>query len=417
MSNIYTFTSESVSEGHPDKICDQISDAILDALIEKEYEYGKAHNISQTNGVYDNVRALRSACETLATTGTVFVTGEIRTNCYVDVQSIVREVVESIGYNRAKFGFDCQTCGVINAIHEQSPDIALGVDNSIEFRDFEATDYYDRIGAGDQGSVFGFASSETPTYMPMPIYLAHKMCAKLRDLRKSGEIGYLRPDAKTQVSVAYDGSKPVGVSSVVISTQHSEAAKQSDISDDVVELVIKPVLEEADFLMPSKDQIYINPTGRFVVGGPMGDSGLTGRKLIVDTYGGAARHGGGAFSGKDPTKVDRSASYAARYAAKNIVASGAADKCEIQISYAIGISHPVSICVNCFGTEKVSVNRLEDCVKHIFDLRPAAIIDELDLWKPIYRKTTNYGHFGRELPDFKWEKIDKVQEIKNFLEG
>lgn len=417
MSNIYTFTSESVSEGHPDKICDQISDAILDALIEKEYEYGKAHNISQTNGVYDNVRALRSACETLATTGTVFVTGEIRTNCYVDVQSIVREVVESIGYNRAKFGFDCQTCGVINAIHEQSPDIALGVDNSIEFRDLEVTDYYDRIGAGDQGSVFGFASSETPTFMPMPIYLAHKMCAKLRDLRKSGEIGYLRPDAKTQVSVDYDGSKPVGVSSVVISTQHSEAAHQSEIRNDVVELVIKPVLEEAEFLMPPEDQIYINPTGRFVVGGPMGDSGLTGRKLIVDTYGGAARHGGGAFSGKDPTKVDRSASYAARYAAKNIVASGAAEKCEIQISYAIGISHPVSICVNCFGTEKVSANRLEDCVKHVFDLRPAAIIDDLDLWKPIYRKTTNYGHFGRELPDFKWEKIDKVQEIKNFIEG
>lgn len=417
MSDIYTFTSESVSEGHPDKICDQISDAIVDALIEKEYEYGKSHNMPQTNGIYDNVRALRSACETLATTGTVFVTGEIRTNCYVDVQSIVREVVESIGYNRAKFGFDCQTCGVINAIHEQSPDIALGVDNSIEFRGQSSIDLYDRIGAGDQGSVFGFASSETPTYMPMPIYLAHKMCAKLRDLRKSGEIGYLRPDAKTQVSVDYDGNKPVGVSSVVVSTQHSESAEQIEIRNDVVERVIKPVLEEAEFLMPPEDFIYINPTGRFVVGGPMGDSGLTGRKLIVDTYGGAARHGGGAFSGKDPTKVDRSASYAARYIAKNIVASGATEKCEIQISYAIGISHPVSICVNCFGTEKVNPQKLEDCVKHIFDLRPAAIIDELDLWKPIYRKTTNYGHFGRELPDFNWEKLDKAQLIKTYLEG
>lgn len=415
MSDIYTFTSESVSEGHPDKICDQISDAILDALIEKEYEYGKAHNISQTNGIYDNVRALRSACETLVTTGTVFVTGEIRTNCYVDVQSIVREVVESIGYNRAKFGFDCQTCGVINAIHEQSPDIALGVDNSIEFRGQSKIDLYDRIGAGDQGSVFGFASNEAPNLMPMPIYLAHKMCARLRNLRKASELDYFRPDAKTQVSVDYVGNRPVGVSSVVISTQHSEAAKQEQIRRDVIEKVIMPVLDKVGFLMPPENQIYINPTGRFVVGGPMGDSGLTGRKLIVDTYGGAARHGGGAFSGKDPTKVDRSASYAARWAAKNIVASGAADKCEIQISYAIGISHPVSICVNCFGTEKVSAKQLEDCVRHVFDLRPAAIIDELDLWRPIYRLTTNYGHFGRELPEFKWEKLDKVQDIKSYL--
>lgn len=415
MSDIYTFTSESVSEGHPDKICDQISDAILDALIEKEYEYGKVHNISQTNGIYDNVRALRSACETLVTTGTVFVTGEIRTNCYVDVQSIVREVVESIGYNRAKFGFDCQTCGVINAIHEQSPDIARGVDNSIEFREQPKIDLHDRIGAGDQGSVFGFASNEAPNFMPMPIYLAHKMCAKLRDLRKTCELDYLRPDAKTQVSVDYDGNRPVGVSSVVISTQHSEAAKQEQIRRDVIEKVIKQVLDEVGFLMPPENQVYINPTGKFVVGGPMGDSGLTGRKLIVDTYGGAARHGGGAFSGKDPTKVDRSASYAARWAAKNIVASGAAEKCEIQISYAIGISHPVSICVNCFGTEKVNTKQLENCIRHVFDLRPAAIIDELDLWKPIYRLTTNYGHFGRELPEFKWEKLDKVQDIKSYL--
>jgi S-adenosylmethionine synthetase len=410
MSQEYIFTSESVTEGHPDKIADQISDGVLDELIRLEYELEGADPTCDSKRVPDSVKNMRCACETIVTTGTVFVCGEIRTEAYADVQSIVRNVVNDIGYNRAKFGFDGATCGVINAIHEQSPDIASGVDDAK--LSSNSNDFYDKIGAGDQGSVFGYACSETDTLMPMPIYLSHRMSERLSAIRKSGTVDYLRPDGKVQVSVKYNQGKPVSVDSVVLSTQHAETVEMQDLAADMKRLVIAPVLSDNGFEIPSEDHLYINPTGRFVIGGPMGDTGLTGRKIIVDTYGGIARHGGGAYSGKDPTKVDRSASYMARYVAKNIVAAKLAQKCEVQISYAIGVSHPVSVLVETFGTSIVDPVLIEQAVRGIFDLRPAAIIDALNLWHPIYRKTTNYGHFGRELPVFEWEKCNHIEDLR-----
>ncbi len=410
MSRDYIFTSESVTEGHPDKIADQISDGVLDELIRLEYELAGVDQNCKCDEVAPCVRNLRCACETLVTTGTVFICGEIRTEAYVDVQSVVRNVVNEIGYNRAKFGFDGSTCGVINAIHEQSPEIAIGVDSALEYR--KTSDVYDKIGAGDQGSVFGYACNETEVGLPMPIYLSHRISEKLSEVRKSGTLDYLRPDGKVQVSVKYVDDKPALIDAVVLSTQHSENIELEELTSDVKKLVIEPVLRECTFEMPDDDHLYINPTGRFVIGGPMGDTGLTGRKIIVDTYGGVSRHGGGAFSGKDPTKVDRSASYMARKVAKNVVFAGLAEKCEVQISYAIGVSHPVSVFVDTFDTNVVDTARIEKSISEIFDLRPAAIIDALDLWHPIYRKTTNYGHFGRELDEFNWEKCDKVEALR-----
>lgn len=406
----HIFTSESVTEGHPDKICDQISDGILDALLIEDYKHYGADPFDFDAEVPEGVKNLRCACETFTTTGTVIVGGEVRCKGYVDIQSVVREVVNSIGYNRAKFGFDAVTCGVINMIHEQSADIAMGVDDS-DFAHNEE-DAYDKIGAGDQGSVFGYASNETKTYMPMTTYLAHAMSQKLTEVRKSGELDFLRPDGKTQVSVKYENEKPVAVDTVVLSTQHSDLIHIEDVRRQVLSHVIKPVLDEAGFELPSAEKIFINPTGRFVVGGPMGDTGLTGRKLIVDTYGGVARHGGGAFSGKDCTKVDRSGAYCARWAAKNVVAAGLADVCELEISYAIGVCRPVAVYVDCHGTAKVDEELIEKAVMEVFDFRPAAMIDALNLWRPIFRKTSNYGHFGRELPEFEWEKINKTEELK-----
>ena len=408
-NNSYIFTSEAVTEGHPDKICDQISDGVLDAIIKEDYRCYRGDWQDESTPVPEGVKNLRCACETFATTGTVIVGGEIRCEGYVDIQQIVRDVVDSTGYNRAKFGFDATTCGVINMIREQSIDIAIGVDSSVYTSDQGGA--YDIIGAGDQGSVFGFACDETNTCMPMPIYLAQRMAERLTDVRKKGVLDYLRPDGKTQVSLRYENAKPVAADAIVLSTQHSDKIDTATLRVEITEAVIKPVLEAQGFELPSADNVYINPTGRFVVGGPFADTGLTGRKLIVDTYGGACPHGGGAFSGKDPTKVDRSAAYQARHIAKNVVAAGLAKRCEVQISYAIGVSHPVAIRVDCKGTNQVDEAKIESAISKVFDLRPAAIIDSLKLWRPIYRKTTNYGHFGRELPEFEWEKTNKVDDL------
>ncbi|MDL2310598.1 methionine adenosyltransferase [Peptostreptococcaceae bacterium OttesenSCG-928-C18] len=390
---IKLFTSESVTEGHPDKICDQISDAVLDAILEKD-------------------KNARVACETATTTGTVFVMGEITTSTYVDVQDIVRETVREIGYDRGKYGFDCDTCAVLTSINEQSPDIALGVDNSAEYKETNE-DKYDRIGAGDQGMVFGYACNETKELMPLTISLAHKLTKELASLRKNGTLEYLRPDGKSQVTVEYIDDKPVRVDAVVVSTQHDPNVTTEKLREDIKrELILKVI--PAD-LIDEKTRFYINPTGRFEIGGPMGDSGLTGRKIIVDSYGGFGRHGGGAFSGKDPTKVDRSGAYMARYIAKNIVASGLADKAEVGLSYAIGVAKPVSIYVDTFGTSKISEERLAELVAENFDTRPAAIIDKLNLRRPIYKQTAAYGHFGREDLDVPWEKTDKVEVLRKEL--
>ncbi len=379
-----------MTEGHPDKICDQISDAVLDECLRQDPQS-------------------RVACETTCTTGLVLCLGEITTKASLDISKIVREVVRDIGYDRAKYGFDCDTCSVLTSIHQQSPDIAMGVDNSLEGREQNAFD----TGAGDQGMMFGFACDETPTLMPMPIYYAHKLVMKLSELRKSGALDYLRPDGKSQVTVEYEDGKPVRIDTVVISTQHDSAVSQEQIRQDIIEKCIKEVIP-AEYL-DDKTIYYVNPTGRFVIGGPQGDCGLTGRKIIVDTYGGYSRHGGGAFSGKDPTKVDRSAAYAARYVAKNIVAAGLASKCEIQLAYAIGVAHPVSLLVDTFGTGKVPDGELAGAVKKVFDLRPSAIINALDLRRPIYRQVAAYGHMGREDLDLPWEKTDKTNELKGVL--
>ena len=386
------FTSESVTEGHPDKICDQISDAILDAIFAQDPD-------------------ARVACETAVTTGLVLVTGEITTKCYVDIPKIVRDTIRDIGYTRAKYGFDADTCAVLTAIDEQSPDIALGVDKAYEAKIGEMTDdQIAMIGAGDQGMMFGYASNETPEYMPLPIALAHKLTRRLSEVRKDGTLSYLRPDGKSQVTVEYEGDKPVRVDTVVISTQHHPDIGSQTIYNDILEKVILPVIPSE--LITKDTKYYINPTGRFVVGGPQGDSGLTGRKIIVDTYGGMARHGGGAFSGKDPTKVDRSAAYAARYVAKNIVAAGLADRCEVQLAYAIGVAKPVSIMIDTFGTGKVDEELITSLVKKHFDLRPAAIIQSLNLRRPIYKQTAAYGHFGRLDLDLPWERIDKADILR-----
>lgn len=406
----YIFTSESVTEGHPDKICDQISDAVLDAILAKEIELAEQGYISPSGAPADP-SAVRCACETMATTGMVLVTGEIRTQAYVDVPAIVREVLEDIGYNRAKYGFDATTCGVLNAIHDQSADIAQGVDQSFEAQKGEAEDSYSEIGAGDQGMMFGYACNETAELMPLPIYAAHRLSERLTKVRKEGILPYLRPDGKTQVSVRYENDKPVGIDKIVVSTQHSEDIDPEQLREDIIEQVIAPVFADLD-LSYEGAEIFINPTGRFVIGGPMGDAGLTGRKIIVDTYGGMGRHGGGAFSGKDCTKVDRSGAYAARWVAKNVVAASLADRCEVQIAYAIGVARPVSIMIETFGTNHVPQEEIEVAVEKVFDLRPAAIIDALDLRRPIYRKTAAYGHFGRELPEFTWEHTNKVEDLK-----
>ena len=407
----YYFTSESVTEGHPDKICDQVSDAILDAILAKEAEL-EASGYVAPNGAPARVENVRCACETFVTTGTVIVAGEIRTEAYVDVQTIARDVIRRIGYDRAKYGFDCETCGVLNLIHEQSPDIAQGVDESFDAQAGRTTDPIDAVGAGDQGMMFGYASDETDVLMPMPIYLAQRMSERLAAVRKSGELDYLRPDGKTQVTVRYEDDRPVEVSAIVVSTQHDATITDMGlIKRDVTEHVIAPVLD-AQGIKWDKADIYVNPTGRFVVGGPMGDTGLTGRKIIVDTYGGMGRHGGGAFSGKDCTKVDRSAAYAARWVAKNVVAAGLAHKCEVELAYAIGVSHPLSVLVDTKGTGTVSDHVIEQAVSRVFDLRPGAIIRDLDLRRPIFEKTAAYGHFGREDADFTWEATNRTDELK-----
>ncbi|MCR5105807.1 MAG: methionine adenosyltransferase [Eubacterium sp.] len=390
------FTSESVTEGHPDKICDQISDAILDELLKQDPNS-------------------RVACETSCTTGLVFVMGEISTNGYVDIQKVVRDTVREIGYDRAKYGFDAETCGVMVAIDEQSQDIALGVDKALEAKENQMSDEeLEAIGAGDQGLMFGYATNETPELMPYPISMAHKLALKLTEVRKNGTLSYLRPDGKTQVTVEYDeDGKPVRIDTVVLSTQHSADVSQEQIHEDIKKYVFDPVLP-AD-MIDDDTKYYINPTGRFVIGGPHGDSGLTGRKIIVDTYGGYARHGGGAFSGKDPTKVDRSASYAARYVAKNIVAAGLADRCEIQLAYAIGVARPMSIMIDTFGTGKLSDEKIVEIVRENFDLRPAGIIKMLDLRRPIYKQTAAYGHFGRTDIDVPWEHTDMADTLKKYL--
>jgi S-adenosylmethionine synthetase len=402
MRNSFLFTSESVTEGHPDKIADQISDSVLDAVLRDD-----------PGG--------RVACETLITTGLVVVAGEITTETYVDVSRLVRERISEIGYTHSEWGFDATTCGVVVAIDEQSPDIAQGVNASYEVQhDPGDDDPLDRIGAGDQGMMFGYATRETQELMPLPIMLAHKICRRLAGVRKAGEIPYLRPDGKAQVTVRYEvdelgRQRPVSIERLLVSTQHAEGPDAETIKEDVIKFVLEPVLPPELYdprRLRERDFVYVNPTGKFVLGGPMGDTGLTGRKIIVDTYGGAARHGGGAFSGKDPTKVDRSAAYAARYVAKNVVASGLADRCEVNVAYAIGVAHPVSIAVRTFNTERIPEARIEELVREHFDLRPAAILRDLDLMRPIYAKTAAYGHFGREEHDFSWERIDKAAALR-----
>ena len=395
MSTLRQFTSESVTEGHPDKICDQISDAILDAMLAQDKD-------------------ARVAVETMVTTGLVHVAGEVSTSGYVEIPSIVRETVLAIGYNSSKIGFDGKSCGVSVSIGQQSPDIAQGVDSGFEVRSQGSTDRFEAQGAGDQGIMFGYASNETPTYMPTAIALSHRLAEKLASVRKSGEVAFLRPDGKTQVTVGFDGSTPKTIEAVVVSSQHDDGVSQDDIHEAIRTHVINPILEQSglDF---SQAKFFINPTGKFVVGGPQGDAGLTGRKVIVDTYGGAARHGGGAFSGKDPSKVDRSAAYAMRWVAKNVVASGAADRAEVQVAYAIGVANPVGIYLETFGTEKVETSLIEKAIREIFDLRPRAIVEQLDLLRPIYSKTAAYGHFGRELPEFGWEKLDRVDALRSAL--
>lgn len=389
----WLFTSESVTEGHPDKMCDQISDGILDAILEQD-PYG------------------RVACETITKTGFVLVAGEISTSSYVDIPKIVRKTVQDIGYDNADFGFDYKTCAVFTSIEEQSGDIAMGVNEADEFRK-DNVDVNDMIGAGDQGMMFGFACNETPVLMPMPIYLAHNLARKLTEVRKDKTIGYLRPDGKTQVTVEYHDNKPVRIDTIVISTQHGPEVDRETIEKDLKQYVINTTVPAE--LLDENTKYFINPTGRFVIGGPQGDSGLTGRKIIVDTYGGYSRHGGGAFSGKDPTKVDRSAAYAARYIAKNIVAAGLADKCEVELAYAIGVAKPVSIMVECFGTNKIDEEKINEAVAANFDLRPASIIDKFELRRPIYKQTAAYGHFGRDDLDLPWEKLDKVELLKKYL--
>ena len=387
------FTSESVTEGHPDKVCDQISDAILDDILSKD-------------------PTARVACETFCTTGIINVMGEISTNCYVEIPKVVRKVVLDIGYDSSVIGFDGNSCAVVTAIDEQSPDIAMGVDKSLEAKEGETSSDFEN-GAGDQGMMFGYACNETDAYMPLPIHLSHRLAEKLTAVRRDGSLKYLRPDGKTQVTVEYEDNRPVRIEAIVVPTQHDEDVSLDTIRRDIIEKVITPVIPAG--LMDNDTKIFVNPTGRFVTGGPKGDTGLTGRKIIVDTYGGYARHGGGAFSGKDPTKVDRSAAYAARHIAKNIVAAGAAERCEIQLAYAIGVANPVSVNVDTFGTGVVSDEKLSDIVKKLFDLRPAAIIKELNLRRPIYRKTSNYGHFGRNCEEFTWEHLDRVDDIKREL--
>jgi len=392
MNRTHLFTSESVTEGHPDKICDQISDAVLDAILKED-------------------KNARVACETVATTGMVMVMGEISTSSYVDIPSIARDVIREIGYDNAAYGFDCNTCAVLSSIDEQSKDIALGVDNSLEKK--ESGEEEEQNGAGDQGMMFGFACDETPELMPMPISLSHKLAKRLTEVRKNGTLSYLRPDGKTQVTVRYENDVPVFVDTIVVSSQHSDEVELSRIRKDIIEYVIKPIIPAN--LISEETKIFVNPTGRFVVGGPQGDTGLTGRKIIVDTYGGYSRHGGGAFSGKDPTKVDRSAAYAARYVAKNIVAAGIAKKCEIELAYAIGVAKPVSVMVETFGTGIVADSEIEKAVNTVFDLRPSSIIRDLDLRKPIYRSLAAYGHMGREELGVNWEKTDKVEALKKAL--
>lgn len=387
------FTSESVTEGHPDKICDQISDGILDFILSKD-------------------PLARVACEVSATTGIINVMGEITTSCYVDIQSLVRSIVNDIGYNKGEYGFDCNTCAIANFIHGQSPDIAVGVNESFEKRN-DVSDENQFLGAGDQGIMFGYATNETEEYMPLPIVLAHKLSKRLSEVRKLGILNYLRPDGKTQVTVEYDGDVPVRIDTILISTQHDENTSQDTIKKDLMEHVIKSVIPEN--LLDDKVKYFVNPTGRFVIGGPHGDSGLTGRKIIVDTYGGFSRHGGGAFSGKDPTKVDRTAAYGARWVAKNIVASGICDKIEIQLAYAIGVANPVSLFVETFGTEKVSKSDIYGIINKVFDLSPGSLIENLDLRRPIYRQVSSYGHFGRNDLDLPWERLDKVDEIKALI--
>lgn len=387
------FTSESVTEGHPDKMCDQISDAVLDSILEND----------------PNARV---ACETAVTTGMVMVMGEITTNCYVDIPKVVRKTIEEIGYTRAKFGFDCNTCAVLTSIDEQSPDIAQGVDEAIEKRGQEKEEI-EAVGAGDQGMMFGFATSETEEYMPLPIAMAHRLSRRLAEIRKDGTLSYLRPDGKTQVTVEYEDERPVRIDTIVISTQHCPDVSQEQIYEDLMKHVINAIVPSE--LLDENTKYYINPTGKFVIGGPQGDSGLTGRKIIVDTYGGYGRHGGGAFSGKDPTKVDRSAAYAARWVAKNLVAAGVAYKLEVELAYAIGVANPVSIEVDTFGTGKVPDDKIVEIIKEVFDLRPGAIIKELELRRPIYRQTAAYGHFGRTDLDLPWEKLSKVAQIRRYI--
>ena len=395
MTELRQFTSESVTEGHPDKICDQISDAILDAMLEQD----------------PNARV---AVETMVTTGLVHVAGEVSTDSYVEIPAIVRKTVLGIGYNSSRMGFDGASCGVSVSIGQQSPDIAQGVDQGLEMRDGGSVDPYESQGAGDQGLMFGYASNETSTYMPTAIALAHKLSERLSQVRKSGQVSFLRPDGKTQVTVGYDGTTPKTIEAVVVSTQHTEEVSQAEIHEAVQNFVIRPILEESG-LDHAAAKFFINPTGKFVVGGPQGDAGLTGRKIIVDTYGGASRHGGGAFSGKDPSKVDRSAAYAMRWVAKNVVASGAADRAEVQVAYAIGVANPVGLYLETFGTEHVDTTKIEKAMREIFDLRPRAIVESLDLLRPIYSKTAAYGHFGRELPEFSWEKLNRVEELRSAL--